>query len=258
MTSRNEGSEISGGSTSKGVRSLSQLAVERSPSGSDGVVVFALCQLAELVDLCPVIAAEFLQTASPSKTIEGSVLDFIVQELLPLPDRVMPATGGGAPPSLTRQWAQQEEVAEASKVLVLALLSKAANAHTATVKSLAKAAEMESKLSNARGGALKSLSLCIIPNTKMRVLKEMLNSGLANSLAKSLHKLDMSRERNTEVTTSVLKALSLIGNTATQLSLRGPDNMDDVTSTPQTREMWASLREDHRSGFGLDTGFMVL
>lgn len=259
---RKEGSDAAGGSSSKAglsLESLSKLSVEQPPpAASNGVIVFALSQLAELVDLCPVIAAEFLQTESPSKTIEGSVLDYVVQELLPLPDRVMATTGSATSSALNRQWAQQEEVAEAAKVLILSLLSKTANAHTATVKALAKAAEMESKMTDARGGALKSLSLCIIPNTKMRVLKEMLNSGLANSLANSLQKLDMSRERNTEVTTNVLKALSLIGNTATQLSMRGPNNMDDVTSAPQTREMWAAMRDDTRGAFGFDTGFMVL
>ncbi len=229
---------------------------EPAVSSGNGLAVFALSQLSELVELCPIVAAEFLQVASPSKTTRGSALDFVVQKLLPLPDRVLTAAGVPSNPALVGVWAQQEETADSARALILSLLSKTANAHSPTVKALARAAAIESERDEARGGALKSLSLCIIPNTKIRVLREMLESNLANSLAKSLRKLDMSRERNMDVTSSVLKALSLIGQTAIQVSRQGANVGEEDSIVPQSREVWTALREDVRNP--LTGGFMVL
>lgn len=236
-----------------------------------GLKGFALSQLSELVQLCPVIAAEFLQVQSPDPEMKGSALDFIVQKLLPV-DVGIGSTGrmfGGLQ-------SEQEQVADYARSLVVALMLNTPNAHKISVKALAEAVRIESEREVARGGVLKSVSLCILPCRKMKVLREMIDSDVANHLAKCLDKLDMSEGRNEngsgnnvgssnssgtgnsngQVASAVLKALSVIGSATEQMRNDGkePDESEMVPS----RDMWSSLRAGPESVSPLAHGYVVI
>lgn len=217
----------------------------------NGLAAFALSMLSELVEFSPVVAVAFLETPSPCALVSGSALDFVVQRLLPIPQH--PATTAcltdPATAVLHASWLVQDEISEAARSLVLGLCSKTANAHEAVVRALATAAKMEADKTELSSGMIKGIAQCIIPNTKLRVLRALLQSEIANDLARSLHKLDLSQDQAQDVSGCVLRALALIGQTATHISRHGDNFGEDDGLVPQSREPWAALREEPAQNF---------
>lgn len=221
--------------------SQSQLSTRGSGGDSScGMSRFALELLSEMVEFSQIAAVAFIQTSPPSSDVYGSTLDFVIQNLLP----VRSSRESRTPTSLGRSPSDREELSKSARDLFLALCSKTAGTHEEAVKSLAKAVKIEADKSEVSAGVLNGLAQCIVPHTKLRVLRVMLESRIANDLARSLGRLNLSIERNLEVAMSVLRALSLIGQAATHLVRHGPDGFDDISfGSSSGRDPWGSLRE---------------
>lgn len=218
----------------------SQLSTRRSPNDSScAMSKFALELLSELVEFSQIAAVAFIKTTPPSSDVSGSALDFVIQNMLP----ARSSHESKSPTSLGR-CPDREELSKSARDLFLALCSKTANTHEEAVKSLAKAVKMEADKSKVSVGVLNGLAQCIVPHTKLRVLRVMLESRMANDLARSLEGLDLSVERNFDVAMNVLKALSLIGQAATHLARHGSEAFDDISfGSSSGRDPWGPLRD---------------
>lgn len=219
----------------------SQLSTQGSANDSSyGMSKFALELLSEMVEFSQIAAVAFTKTTPPSSDIPGSALDFMVQNMLP----VRSNREGKSATSIGRGMSDREELSKSARDLFLALCSKTANTHEEAVMSLAKAVKMEADKARVSVGVLNGLAQCIVPHTKLRVLRVMLESRMANDLARSLEGLDLGVERNFEVAMNVLKALSLIGQAATHMARHGSEAFDDISfGSSSGRDPWGPLRD---------------
>lgn len=224
--------------------------------GGSGLARYALELLADFIEFAQVAAVAFIKTPSPSPEVPGSTLDHIIQRVLPL--RAAQEERSGTALSMSRLSPEREEMSNAARKVFLALCSRTANTHEEAVGALAKAAKLEADEREACPGVIAGLAQCIAPGTKLRVLRVVLETEMANDLARSLRTLDLSIERNFEVASIVLRALSLIGQAATYLARHGDETTDDVPfGSNNARDPWGSLRE-REDGLGHSGSFMVL
>lgn len=206
------------------------------------VARYALDTLSELVEVAQVAAAAFLRTPSPSPEVKGSALDYVVQAMLPHTG----VRGGGigiSPISSVHPSSEAEGLAHSAKKLFLALCSKSANAHEEAVAALALAASLEVDKNDLNPSMIQGIASCIAPGTKLRVLRAVLRTKLANDLARSLRVVGRTAEPNFDVTVTVLRALGLIGQAATHIARYGDNAGEDVSLGNNGRDPWISLRE---------------
>lgn len=231
------------------VSALSHLLVSKSkkdagpvrsvvPSGSvnsnQDLTQFALETLAELIQLFQMAAVAFLSTKSPSKAVDGSALDYVVQTCLPFDSSnnyELPSLAGAIPPN-------DELSVSPTRKLLYALCSKSANTHNETIKALAAAAKVEAGREVVNVDAVRGIASCVTSGTKLRVLRAMLKTDLANDLAKSLNKLDASVSKNFEVAAAVLKALAFLGQASAHIAMTGDSGDDEISFSSSSRRHW--------------------
>ena len=248
------------------VRGLSRLLVKKDgrkgasqrPGASakgqyKGLPLFALECIAEIAEVSRVAAVAFVEAPSPSLEVSGSALDFVIQAMLPQ------TKVGGSSRTLSLGAAtinDLDEPANSVRKLFLALCSVSGNSQEEAVTALARSAELEAAKDRVSPGLISGIAHCIAPGVRLKVLRTILRSRLANDLARSLEKLDMSSEANSEVASSVLRALALIGQAASHLA-RHSDSRDDISFGSSEMNPWFSLREreDSMSASG---SYMVL
>ncbi|CDF34179.1 unnamed protein product [Chondrus crispus] len=215
---------------------------------------FALELLTDFVEFSQVAAVAFIKTPSPTSDISGSALDYIIQKFIPFPEA--PETKNVSSQSLARVSSGREEVCIAARKLFLALCSKTANTHEDAVRGLARATKREADKEHACANVIAGLAQCIVPGTKFRVLRVVLETDFANDLARSLQRLDLSFEKNFEVASSVLRAITLIGRAATYMARHDDENPDDTPFGTSSRDPFGLRVQD--DGLGHPGGFMVL
>eukprot|EP00177_Eucheuma_denticulatum_P006434 GFKZ01011734.1.p1 GENE.GFKZ01011734.1~~GFKZ01011734.1.p1 ORF type:complete len:2709 (-),score=326.66 GFKZ01011734.1:600-8726(-) len=225
---------------SGGHASHSEPSVRSEGDTSLGLSRFALDILSDFVEFSQIAAVAFIRTPSPSRLVEGSALDYVIQNILPV--RYSPVKRSSS--SIPQLSGEREELSKAARNLFLSLCSKTAHTHEESVISLARAVKLEADKSEVSPDVLTGLAQCVAPNTKLRVLRVMLDCGMGNDLARSLRSLDLSVERNFEVAMNVLRALSLIGQAATHLARHGTNTPDGISfGSSSGRHPWGALRE---------------
>lgn len=221
---------------------------ERSPTQSGrigrradeyGLAKFALELISELVEVSQVAAVGFIKTTVSSSGFSGSALDFVLQKILALPVADVEDPTDILPHGVR----EAEELSQNARALFFALCSKTANTHEEAVMALARAVRLEADKTEVCAGVLSGLSQCISPSTKLRVLRIVLESGIANDLARSLRSLQLDVGPNFHVAMYVLRALSLIGQAATHLARHGVETADDISFGSSTRDPWGALRD---------------
>lgn len=195
---------------------------------------FALETLAELIQLFQMAAVAFLSTESPSKAVDGSALDYVVQTCLPFE-----ASSNYELPSLAGAIPQNDELLiSPTRKLLYALCSKSANTHNATVQALAAAAKVEADKAVVNVDAVRGIASCITSGTKLRVLRAILKTDLANDLARSLNKMDTSVSKHFEVTAAVLKALAFLGQASAHIAMTGDSGNDEISFSSSSHRHW--------------------
>jgi hypothetical protein len=199
-------------STSEGQQPLSAgVALQSSASGvSDDTAraiehaqhksVFAMYLLTELVTLFPSCARALVETRSPSPLVDGTALDFVIRHLLPLPTPV--------------SWRTPVDLARASLELVAALYGRPGLCCQSAVDAVSCAAVAELARAKPRAGAIGAFADCVNHARVPHVLRAFLASGVADSLAQSLDKLELNLSGMNEVVISVLRALEELGAAA--------------------------------------------
>lgn len=166
--------------------------------------LFALDALVEFVSVFPVCCAMFVNLPSPNPAIEGSALDFVVQQFLTLDNE--------------RKWAAKpsgvvaHHISEACTHLLTVMCRRDASAHQHVVDALTSAASIElvrkpgPRLSSVRMYA-KTISTLL---SGRGVVPAFLSSGILDSLLQSLGKMDLNAEGASEVITCVLTAMEIL------------------------------------------------
>lgn len=194
-----------------------------SVASNTELVQFALSLLTEFVSLFPGFAARFVRAPSPCKDCNGTTLDYIIRDLLPLQTTKSSQVLSSMPIS----WGSSDDVSDLCRDLVLALSSRAARCHKDVVDAVSKAAAAELAQSNPRPSAIKAFSMCISQSRRPIVIQSYLDSGVTNSLISCLKKLDLNAPGMNEVINGLLRALDELSRLALFLLRKDGDHIDD-------------------------------
>lgn len=200
---------------------------------------YVLKMIAEIVEFSRVAAVALVKTNSPSKEVKGNALDYMLQKLLPLGRKV-----DGPVEFSEAEFAKDAlDVCNGVQRLFLALCSKGAGAHTEAVDAFARAVGNEAKKEKSCSSVVKGVAQCLPPGTRSRVMRAVLKTNLANDLAICLGKLDVDGDVSVDVTITVLRALSLIGEAATHMARHGDHVGDDVSFGGRGGDTWMGFRD---------------
>ena len=194
---------------------------------SSSVAKFSLETLSELVDLSQAVALSCAKARSPAPDPEGLALDYVIKNLLP--DSLTSNVKATGIFGMTFVQPDQDNVSEAARKLIQAMCSTVTSTYEATIAALARAAKVEADKKEVSPGLMKGIANCVAPGCKLRVLRAVIQSSLPNDMARSLVKMNLKPEQNADAASSILRALTLIGQASTHIARHG-DNLDDDVS----------------------------
>eukprot|EP00189_Rhodosorus_marinus_P009896 CAMPEP_0184742052 /NCGR_PEP_ID=MMETSP0315-20130426/5061_1 /TAXON_ID=101924 /ORGANISM="Rhodosorus marinus, Strain UTEX LB 2760" /LENGTH=2244 /DNA_ID=CAMNT_0027212723 /DNA_START=249 /DNA_END=6983 /DNA_ORIENTATION=- len=194
---------------------------EKDYMASLKVTSIALLRITELVEWSSACASAFLMAKTPADS-EANALDYVLNNLLPLPPR-------HPPPKEHATFGLLEDISEASRQLFTALCGVRNHVQARAVEAMASACALEAKSENPRAGMLKSVAMCFAL-LKEEAVALLFKLGIVASMARCLDKLDLSGAEVGDTGNAVLKSFILLGQVAT--SMPPSQNNSNGTSEP--------------------------